>query len=51
MAVAGDDTQQIATRAYEIYQERIHGESQQDQDWLEAERETRKDQVEHAKAK
>lgn len=39
-AVAGDDTQQIATRAYEIYQERIHGESQQDQDWLEAERET-----------
>ena len=40
MAVAGDDTQQIATRAYEIYQERIHGESQQDQDWLEAERET-----------
>jgi H+-transporting ATPase len=39
-AVAGDDTQQIATRAYEIYQERILGESQQDQDWLEAERET-----------
>jgi len=31
--------------AYEIYQERVHGESQQDQDWLEAERETRKDEV------
>jgi H+-transporting ATPase len=49
-AAPTDDTQQIATRAYEIYQQRVHGESQQDQDWLEAERETRKDQVEHAKA-
>ena len=46
-----NETQQIATRAYEIYQERVHGESQQDQDWLEAEGETRKDKVEHAKAK
>jgi len=35
-----DDTQEVATRAYEIYQKRVHGESQQDQDWLEAERET-----------
>ncbi len=30
----------IAARAYELYQERFHGLSQQDQDWLEAERET-----------
>jgi H+-transporting ATPase len=36
-----DRNQQIAARAYEIYQDRLHGESQQDQDWLEAERETR----------
>jgi H+-transporting ATPase len=36
-----DRTQQIAARAYELYQHRVHGESQQDQDWLEAERETR----------
>jgi H+-transporting ATPase len=39
-AAPADDTQEIATRAYEIYQQRVHGESQQDQDWLEAERET-----------
>jgi H+-transporting ATPase len=39
-----DLTPQIAARAYELYQERIHGESQQDQDWHEAEREIRKDQ-------
>ena len=39
-----DLSSQIAARAYELYQERVHGESQQDQDWLEAERETRKDQ-------
>ena len=37
-----DLTPQIAARAYELYQERVHGESQQDQDWLEAEREIRK---------
>ncbi len=36
-----DRTQQIAARAYELYQERVHGESQQDQDWAEAEREIR----------
>jgi len=38
-----DLTPQIATRAYAIYQRRVHGESQADQDWLEAEREVRKD--------
>ncbi|MGC2614759.1 MAG: plasma-membrane proton-efflux P-type ATPase, partial [Terracidiphilus sp.] len=31
-----DRTSEIAARAYEIYQQRVHGESQQDQDWLEA---------------
>jgi len=36
-----DRTPQIAARAYELYQLRVHGESQQDQDWLEAEREIR----------
>ena len=36
-----DRTPQIAARAYELYQERLHGESQQDQDWAEAEREIR----------
>jgi H+-transporting ATPase len=35
------DTEAVAARAFEIYQQRAHGESQQDQDWLEAERETR----------
>jgi H+-transporting ATPase len=38
-----DRTSEIAARAYELYQQRAHGESQQDQDWLEAERETRGD--------
>ena len=45
-----DETQAISARAFEIYQRRVHGESLQDQDWLEAERETRNEQVEHAKA-
>ena len=36
-----DVTPQIATRAYELYQERVQGKSQADQDWLEAEREIR----------
>jgi H+-transporting ATPase len=36
-----DLTPQIATRAYELYEQRVHGESQADQDWLEAEREIR----------
>jgi H+-transporting ATPase len=35
-----DLTPQIAARAYELYQQRVRGESQADQDWLEAERET-----------
>ena len=33
---------QIAQRAYELYQDRVHGQSPADQDWLEAEREIRK---------
>jgi H+-transporting ATPase len=33
---------QIAQRAYEIYQDRVHGRNAADQDWLEAEREIRK---------
>jgi H+-transporting ATPase len=37
-----DRTPQIAARAYELYQDRLHGRSQEDQDWLEAERETPK---------
>jgi H+-transporting ATPase len=45
-----DETQAISTRAYEIYQQRIHGESQQDQDWLEAERETRHEEAAKKKA-
>ena len=40
-----DLTPQIAARAYELYQQRVRGESQADQDWLEAEREIRKDQA------
>ena len=39
-----DLTPQIAARAYELYQERARGVSQQDQDWHEAEREIGKDQ-------
>jgi hypothetical protein len=39
-----DLTSQIAARANELYQERVHGDSQQDQDWHEAEREIRKNQ-------
>ncbi|MGA2904523.1 MAG: DUF2934 domain-containing protein, partial [Candidatus Korobacteraceae bacterium] len=41
-----DLTPQIAARAYEIYQERVNGQSQQDQDWLEAEREVGNGQAE-----
>ena len=40
----------IAKRAYEIYEERGRHDGQADQDWLEAERETRKDEADHAKA-
>jgi H+-transporting ATPase len=45
-----DLTPQIATRAYELYPERLRGVSQADQDWIEAEREIRKDQAGPAKA-
>jgi len=45
-----DLTPQVAARAYELYQQRVRGESQADQDWLEAEREIRKDQAVHRKA-
>ncbi len=45
-----DLTPQIAKRAYEIYEERGHHDGHADQDWLEAEIETKKDQPEHAKA-
>jgi len=41
---------QIAQRAYELYQERVHGRSPADQDWLEAEREIRNDAAGRAKA-
>ncbi len=37
-----DLTPQVATRAYELYQQRVRGGSPADQDWLEAEREIRK---------
>jgi H+-transporting ATPase len=40
-----DLTPQIATRAYELYQQRGQGDGKANQDWLEAERETRKDQL------
>jgi H+-transporting ATPase len=45
-----DLTPQIAARAYELYQQRVPGESQADQDWHEAEREIQKEQAEKAKA-
>jgi len=45
-----DVTPGIAARAFELYQERIHGESLQDQDWLEAERETRNRPAQNPKA-
>jgi H+-transporting ATPase len=45
-----DLTPQIAKRAYELYQERVHGESQADQDWHEAEREIRQGHAEPVKA-
>ena len=41
---------EIAARAYELYQERLNGQSLQDQDWLEAEREIGKDHAESRKA-
>jgi H+-transporting ATPase len=45
-----DLTPQIAARAYELYQQRVRGESQADQDWLQAERETLNDRAGHRKA-
>jgi H+-transporting ATPase len=42
-----DLTPEIARAAFELYQQRMHGQSQQDQDWFEAERET---QTAHKKA-
>jgi H+-transporting ATPase len=39
-----DLSPQIAMQAYELYQERLRGESQADQDWLEAEREVKRKQ-------
>jgi H+-transporting ATPase len=45
-----DLTPRIAARAYELYQQRVRGESQADQDWLEAEREIRNDQAGKTKA-
>ena len=45
-----DLTPQIAARAYELYQQRVRGESQAEQDWLEAERETREEQAPDVKA-
>jgi len=38
-----DLTPQIAARAYELYEQRVRGEGQAARDWLEAEREIRKD--------
>jgi len=37
-----DLTQRIEKRAYELYQQRVRSESQQDQDWLKAERAIRR---------
>ncbi len=45
-----DLTSRIAARAYELYQKRVRGESQADQDWKEAEREIRKDSATKTKA-
>ena len=44
-----DLTSRIAARAYEIYEERGHHDGQADQDWIEAETETKKDQAHDAK--
>jgi H+-transporting ATPase len=35
-----DLTPEIAGAAFQLYQQRVHGQGQQDQDWFEAERET-----------
>ena len=41
-------TPEIAARAYELYQQRVRGESLQDQDWLEAEKDARNNQTPNA---
>ena len=43
-------TPQIATRAYQIYEERGHHDGQAEQDWIEAETEIQKDHAQPAKA-
>ncbi len=43
-----DLASQIATRAYQLYEERSRQDGLANQDWLEAERETRKEQTDHA---
>ena len=45
-----DVVPEIAARAYELYQDRVKGQSPQDQDWLEAEREIGKNGAEPRKA-
>ena len=45
-----DLTPQIATRAYELYEQRGRQDGLANQDWLEAERETRKEQAGRAHA-
>jgi H+-transporting ATPase len=45
-----DRTAEITARAYELYQQRVGGESAQDQDWLVAEQETRNHPPKPAKA-
>ena len=46
-----DLTPEIASRAYELYQQRVRGESLQDQDWLEAEKDARNNQTPHGTPK
>ena len=43
-------TARIAARAFELYQDRLKGQTQADQDWLEAEREIRTEKPETGKA-
>ena len=44
-------TPRIAARAFELYQDRLKGQSQADQDWLEAEREIRTEKPQPEKPK
>jgi H+-transporting ATPase len=45
-----DLTPEIAARAYELYDERVQGESQADQDWLEAEQEIKEEEMKKEEA-